>query len=114
MTAFDPIPGELPALGSDHDILIIAGSRPAVARLAPVATVIADANRIRGLTVATGPDPMGVHGAFEALGAPADITLLLCEPPGNAPAAVAATLMPWLDDLMAELDPPAIMVYGGG
>lgn len=114
MTEFDPQLGSLPDQDHDHDVLLIAGSRPEVARLAPVATAFADADRIRALTVATGPDPMSVHEAFEALGVPADITLLLPEPPQPHPAAVAATLMTRLDGLLVDLDPSAVMVYGGG
>ncbi|NMH98927.1 UDP-N-acetylglucosamine 2-epimerase [Pseudonocardia acidicola] len=114
MTAFGPLLGALPTQDHDHDVLLIAGSRPEVARLAPVATAIAEANRIRGLTVATGPDPMAVHEAFEALGVPADITMLLREHPGHTPAAVAATLMARIDGLLVDQDPSAIMVYGGG
>jgi UDP-N-acetylglucosamine 2-epimerase (non-hydrolysing) len=114
MTEFEPPPGALPVPEHDHDILLVAGSRPEVARLAPVATAFADADRIRALTVATGPDPMTVHEAFEALGVPADVTVLLREPPDPQPAAVAATLMTRLDELLVDLDPSAVMVYGGG
>jgi UDP-N-acetylglucosamine 2-epimerase (non-hydrolysing) len=49
--------GSLPEQDHDHDVLLIAGSRPEVARLAPVATAFAAANRITALTVATGTDP---------------------------------------------------------
>ena len=80
MTEYDPTLGSLPDQDHDHDVLLVAGSRPEVARLAPVATAFDDADRIRALTVATGPDPMAVHEAFEALGVPADVTLLLREP----------------------------------
>lgn len=114
MTEFDPHLGSLPVQDHDHDVLLIAGSRPEVARLAPVATAFANADRIRALTVATGPDPMAVHEAFEALGVPADITLLLQEPPAEYAAAIAAMLMPRLDGLLVDLDPSAVMVYGGG
>lgn len=114
MTEFEPPPGALPVPEHDHDILLVAGSRPEVARLAPVATAFADADRIRALTVATGPDPMTVHEAFEALGVPADVTVLLREPPEPQPAAIAATLMTRLDELLVDLDPSAVMVYGGG
>jgi UDP-N-acetylglucosamine 2-epimerase (non-hydrolysing) len=113
MTEFEP-PLSLPIQDHDHDVLLVAGSRPEVARLAPVSTAFADADRIRALTVATGPDPMTVHEAFEALGVPADVTLLLSEPPDPQPAAVAATLMTRIDGLLVDLDPAAIMVYGGG
>src|SRR5687767_14587096 len=87
-----------PSLGPDlldleHDILLVAGSRAEVARLAPVATAFAAAGRIRALTVATGPDPMAVHEAFEALGVPVDVTLLLRELPNPHPAAVASIVM---------------------
>ena len=114
MTEFEPQLGDLPVHEHDHDVLLIAGSRPEVARLAPVATAFAEADRIRAITVATGPDPMTVHEAFEALGVPADVTLLLREPPDPQPAAVAATLMTRLDELFVEVDPSAVMVYGGG
>lgn len=113
MTEFDPPVGSFPVPDHDHDVLLIAGSRPEVARLAPVATAFADADRIRALTVASGPDPMSVHEAFEALGVPADITQLLREPPDPHPAAVAATLMTRLDELLVDLDPSAVLVYGG-
>ena len=61
MTEFDPQLGSLPVQDHDHDVLLIAGSRTEVARLAPVATAFADADRIRALTVAAGPDAMAVH-----------------------------------------------------
>lgn len=114
MTEYDPPLGSLPDQDYDHDVLLIAGSRPEVARLAPVATAFGYADRIRALTVATGPDPMSVHEAFEALGVPADITQLLREPPQPHPAAIAALLMTRIDDLLVDLDPSAVMVYGGG
>jgi UDP-N-acetylglucosamine 2-epimerase (non-hydrolysing) len=44
MTEFDPQLGSLPVQDHDHDVLLIAGSRPEVARLAPVATAFADAS----------------------------------------------------------------------
>ena len=98
----------------DHDVLLIAGSRPEVARLAPVARAFESVGRIRAITVATGADPMGVHEAYEALGVPADVTVLLREPPGPSLAEVAAALLRRLDDLLVDLDPSAIMVHGGG
>jgi UDP-N-acetylglucosamine 2-epimerase (non-hydrolysing) len=105
--------GSLPEQDHDHDVLLIAGSRPEVARLAPVSTAFADANRITALTVATGTDPMGVHEAFEALGVPADITLLQREQPPAHAAGIGAMLMTRLDELLVDLDPSAVMVYGG-
>src|ERR1700716_353968 len=114
MTELDQPMGSLPDQDHDHDVLLIAGSRPDVARLAPVATAFANADRIRALTVATGPDPMTVHEAFESLGVPADVTQLLREPPGRQPAAIASLLMTRLDELLVDLDPSAVMVYGGG
>jgi UDP-N-acetylglucosamine 2-epimerase (non-hydrolysing) len=113
MTEFDPQLGSLPVQDHDHDVLLVAGSRPEVARLAPVATAFADADRIRALTVATGPDAMAVHEAYEALGVPAEITKMPGMLSGPHPAAVAAMLMSSLDDLMVDLDPSAVMVYGG-
>ena len=98
----------------DHDVLLIAGSRPEVARLAPVARAFESVGRIRAITVATGADPMGVHESFEALGVPADVTILLREPPGPTLAEVAAALLCRLDGLLVDLDPSAIMVHGGG
>jgi UDP-N-acetylglucosamine 2-epimerase (non-hydrolysing) len=114
MTEYEPQLDGLPVHEHDHDVLLIAGSRPEVARLAPVATAFADADRIRALTVATGPDPMTVHEAFEALGVPAEVTVLLREPPEPQPAAIASTLMTRLDEVLVDLDPSAVMVYGGG
>ncbi len=114
MTQNDVSLGSLPEQDHDHDVLLIAGSRPEVARLAPVATAFAGADRIRALTVATGADPMGVHEAFEALGVAADVTLLLREPPGTHPASIGAMLMTRIDELLVDLDPSAVMVYGGG
>jgi UDP-N-acetylglucosamine 2-epimerase (non-hydrolysing) len=114
MTEFDPQLGSLPVQDHDHDVLLIAGSRPEVARLAPVATAFVDADRIRALTVATGPEAMAVHEAFEALGVPAEITKMPGMLTGPHPAAVAAMLMTSLDDLMVDLDPSAVMVFGGG
>lgn len=115
MSVFDPLlGGESELTDHEHDILLIAGSRPEVARLAPVAAAVAAADRIRGITVATGPDPMTVHEAFEALGVPADITVLL---PGDVPtgaAEVAAALLTRLDRLMVDQDPSAVLVHGGG
>jgi len=98
----------------DHDILLVAGSRPEVARLAPVARAFESVDRIRAVTIATGCDPMSVHEAYEALGVPVDVTVLLREPLGPNPANVAAVLMTRLDDLLVDLDPSAIMVHGGG
>ena len=98
----------------DHDVLLVAGSRPEVARLAPVARAFESVGRIRAITVATGADPMRVHEAFEALGVPADVTVLLREPPGPTLAEVAAALLCRLDALLVDLDPSAIMVHGGG
>jgi UDP-N-acetylglucosamine 2-epimerase (non-hydrolysing) len=114
MTEFEPPLSALPIQEPDHDVLLIAGSRPEVARLAPVATAFADADRVRALTVATGPDPMSAHEAFEALGVPAEVTVLLSEPPDPQPAAIAAMLMIRLDGVLVDLDPSAVMVYGGG
>lgn len=114
MTEFEPSLGALPDPEHDHDVLLVAGSLPEVARLAPVSTAFAEADRIRALTVATGPNPMSVHEAFEALGVPADVTVLLREPPAPHPAAIAATLMARLDEVLVDLDPSAVMVYGGG
>ncbi|HVH21153.1 MAG TPA: UDP-N-acetylglucosamine 2-epimerase [Pseudonocardia sp.] len=111
MTELEP---PLPDQDHDHDVLLIAGSRPEVARLAPVATAFAEADRIRALTVATGADPMTVHEAFEALGVPADVTQLTQEPIEPHPAAIGAMLMARLDELLVDLDPSAVMVYGGG
>ena len=98
----------------DHDILLVAGSRPEVVRLAPVARAFESAGRIRAVTIATGCDPMAVHEAYEALGVPVDVTVLLREPLGPNPASVAAVLLTRLDDLLVDLDPSAIMVHGGG
>ncbi|MBP2364968.1 UDP-N-acetylglucosamine 2-epimerase [Pseudonocardia parietis] len=116
MSVFDPLMsgavGEVPE--HEHDILLIAGSRPEVARLAPVAAAVAAADRICGITVATGPDPMGVHEAFEALGVPADITILLPADVGPGMAAVAAALFTRLDQLLVDQDPSAVLVHGGG
>lgn len=98
----------------EHDVLLIAGSRPEVARLAPVAGAVAAADRIRGITVATGPDPMAVHEAFEALGVPTDITILLPLDTGPGMADVAAALFTRLDQLLVDQDPSAVLVHGGG
>ena len=57
---------------------------------------------------------MAVHEAYEALGVPVDVTVLLREPLGPNPADVAAVLLTRLDDLLVDLDPSAIMVHGGG
>jgi UDP-N-acetylglucosamine 2-epimerase (non-hydrolysing) len=113
MSEFEPDLDSLPEQDHDHDVLLIAGSRPEVARLAPVATAFVEADRIRALTVATGQDAMAVHEAFEALGVPADVTQLNQEPTDGHPAAVGAMLMTRLDGLLVDLDPSAVMVYGG-
>ena len=113
MTVFDPLLGG-GALDHEHDILLIAGSRPEVARLAPVAGAVAKADRFRAVTVATGADPMSVDEAFEALGVPTDITLLLPGDTGVGLADVASALLKSLDRLMVELDPSAVLVHGGG
>lgn len=98
----------------EHDLLLIAGSKPEVARLAPVAAAITAANRYRAITVASGPDPMDVHEAYAELGVPAEVTLIQREPIGPNPAVAAANLLTKIDDLLADLDPTAIMVHGGG
>jgi UDP-N-acetylglucosamine 2-epimerase (non-hydrolysing) len=110
----DPARGSLPVPDRDDDILLIAGSRAEVARLAPVATAFGTVDRIHAVTVATGDNPMAVHEAFEELGVPADVTVLLREPPDPHPAAVSAVLTTRLDELLVDLDPSAIMVHGGG
>ncbi|HVL85099.1 MAG TPA: UDP-N-acetylglucosamine 2-epimerase [Pseudonocardia sp.] len=114
MTELEPPLGSFPVPEHDHDVLLVAGSRPEVARLAPVATAFAEASRIHATTVATGADPMTVHEAFEALGVPADVTVLLQEPIGPDLADLAATLMTRLDALLVDLDPSAVMIHGGG
>ena len=116
MTEFDESPEDSLDVEDDydHDILLVAGSRPEVARLAPVARAFESVDRIRAITIATGCDPMSVHEAYEALGVPVDVTVLLREPLGPNPANVAAVLMTRLDDLLVDLDPSAIMVHGGG
>ena len=116
MSVFDPLTGGSVGDGPDHehDILLIAGSRPEVARLAPVASAIAAADRICGITVATGPDPMAVHEAFETLGVPTDITILLPADAGPGMADVAAALFTRLDRLLVDQDPSAVLVHGGG
>ncbi|TCK27768.1 UDP-N-acetylglucosamine 2-epimerase [Pseudonocardia endophytica] len=98
----------------EHDILLIAGSRPEVARLAPVATAVAKADRFRAITVATGADPMSVDEAFDAFGVPTDITLLLPFETGPGLADVAAALLTRLDRLMVDQDPSAVLIHGGG
>lgn len=115
MTDFDESSlGSLPLPEHDHDVLLVAGSRSEVARLAPVATAFADADRIRAVTVATGPDAMGVHEAYEALGVPADVTMLIREPMRADPAGVASVLMGRLDEMLVDQDPSAVLVHGGG
>ncbi|MGQ0576537.1 MAG: UDP-N-acetylglucosamine 2-epimerase [Pseudonocardia sp.] len=114
MSEHDPLRGSLPVPEHDDDVLLVAGNRAEVARLAPVATAFGTADRIHALTVATGENPMAVHDAFEELGVSADVTVLLREPPAPHPAAVAATLTTRLDELLVDLDPSAIMVHGGG
>jgi UDP-N-acetylglucosamine 2-epimerase (non-hydrolysing) len=69
--------------------------------------------RVAPVTVAGGADPMRVHEAFEALGAPPGVTVL----PGVAPAnavQVGAALAVRFDDLMSERRPAAVLVAGGG
>jgi UDP-N-acetylglucosamine 2-epimerase (non-hydrolysing) len=115
MTEFgDPPEDSLPLDDYDHDMLLVAGSRPEVARLAPVARAFESVGRIRAITVATGPDPMETHEAFEALGVPADVTVLLKEPVGPNFSDVTAALLCRLDGLLVDLDPSGIMVHGGG
>ncbi|GAA1394191.1 UDP-N-acetylglucosamine 2-epimerase (non-hydrolyzing) [Pseudonocardia kongjuensis] len=116
MSIFEPLTSGSAAMSADHehDVLLIAGSRPEVARLAPVASAIAAADRIRGITVATGSDPMAVHETFEALGVATDITILLPGDVGPAVADVAAALLTRLDQLMVDQDPSAVLVHGGG
>jgi UDP-N-acetylglucosamine 2-epimerase (non-hydrolysing) len=116
MTEFDESPEDSLDVDDDydHDILLVAGSRPEVVRLAPVARAFESVGRIRAVTIATGCDPMAVHEAYEALGVPVDVTVLLREPLGPNPATVAAVLLTRLDDLLVDLDPSAIMVHGGG
>ncbi|MBW0103083.1 UDP-N-acetylglucosamine 2-epimerase [Pseudonocardia sp. KRD-291] len=111
MSMFDPLAGDL---DHEHDVLLVAGSRPEVARLAPVAAAIAATDRIRAITVATGADPMGAHEAFDAFGVPTDITVLLPLDTGPGVADVAAALMTRLDRLMVDQDPSAVLVHGGG
>lgn len=95
------------------EVLLIAGSRPEAARLAPVASAMAALGRMAPVTVAGGADPMRVHDAFEALGGPPGITVL----PGASPVKavqVGAALAVRFDDLLTERSPAAVLVAGGG
>jgi UDP-N-acetylglucosamine 2-epimerase (non-hydrolysing) len=95
------------------EVLLIAGSRPEAARLAPVAAAMKALGRVDAMTVAGGADPMRVHDVFDALGAPPGVTVL----PGGSPAnsvRVGAVLAVRFDDLMTERKPAAVLVAGGG
>jgi UDP-N-acetylglucosamine 2-epimerase (non-hydrolysing) len=95
------------------EVLLIAGSRPEAARLAPVASAMEASGRVTPVTVAGGADPMRVHDAFEALGAPPGVTFLPGAPMSNA-VQVGAALAVRFDDLMSERRPAAVLVAGGG
>ncbi len=96
-----------------HEVLLVAGSRADVARLAPITRAIAGAGRIHPTTVAAGADPITVLDAFESLGVEADITLLPGQP-AETTAAEAASLLNRVDDLLRERQPAAVLVSGGG
>jgi UDP-N-acetylglucosamine 2-epimerase (non-hydrolysing) len=96
-----------------REVLLIAGSRPEAARLAPVAAAMAEQGRVDAVVVAGGSDPMRTHETFHSLGAPPGVTLLLGGVP-DSPVHVAATLAVRLDELMAERSPAAVLVAGGG
>lgn len=95
------------------EVLLIAGSRPEAARLSPVAAAMRTLARVDPVTVAGGADPMRVHDAFAALGAPPGVTLLSGTSPMNA-VQVGAALAVRFDDLMTERRPAAVLVAGGG
>lgn len=102
-----------PARPDLPEVLLIAGSCPEAARLAPVAAVMTALGRIAPVTVAGGADPMRVHDAFEALGTAPGVTVL----PGVSrvnTVRVAAALAVRFDDLLAERKPAAVLVAGGG
>jgi UDP-N-acetylglucosamine 2-epimerase (non-hydrolysing) len=95
------------------EVLLIAGSRPEAARLSPVAAAMTTQGRVDPVTVAGGADPMRVHDAFAALGAPPGVTVLPGAVPANA-VQVGAALAVRFDDLMTERQPAAVLVAGGG
>jgi UDP-N-acetylglucosamine 2-epimerase (non-hydrolysing) len=95
------------------EVLLIAGSRAEAARLAPVASAMRESGRLAPVTVAVGADPMRVHDAFEALGAPPGVTVLPGVSPANAVRVGAALAVPF-DDLLTERTPTAVLVAGGG
>jgi UDP-N-acetylglucosamine 2-epimerase (non-hydrolysing) len=110
MTLFNPAASDGAPV---HDVLLVAGSRPEAARMAPVAAAMLEAGRIEPVLVATGANPMLVHDALEAMGAPAAVTLLLGEQP-HSQVAAAASLAVRLDGLMVDRDPSAVLLSGGG
>jgi UDP-N-acetylglucosamine 2-epimerase (non-hydrolysing) len=99
--------------GSAHEVLLLAGTRPEAARLAPVAAAMAARGRIRPVLVAAGSDPFRVDDALESFGTPADVLLLLGEPPRRK-VGLAAGLAVRFDELMADREPSAVVVTGGG
>ena len=102
-----------PARPDLPEVLLIAGSRPEAARLAPVASAMTESGRVAPVTVAGGADPMEVHEAFEAFGAPPGVTVLPGVSPANA-VRVGAALAVRFDDLLTERTPAAVLVAGGG
>ena len=111
MTLFNPAASD--GSGPLHDVLLIAGGRAEAARMAPVVDAMGRAGRIEPVPVASGLNPMLVHEVLEALGAPPAVTLLLGEQPHSHVAAAAAMAVR-LDELMADRDPSAVLLSGGG
>ena len=98
---------------SPPEVLLIAGSRPEAARLAPVASAMTMLGRVDPVTIAGGAEPMRVHDAFEALGVPPCVTVLPGVSPEN-PVQVGAALAVRFDGLMTEREPAAVLIAGGG
>ncbi|MEJ2869722.1 hypothetical protein WCD74_18270 [Actinomycetospora sp. OC33-EN08] len=96
------------------DLLVIVPSVQDAHALAPLGRPghDGDADPVRPVLVATGPDPLEVDAALDDLGAPAG-RLLLLDGPSATWAEEAARLVVRLDALIAGEPPAGVVVRGG-
>jgi UDP-N-acetylglucosamine 2-epimerase (non-hydrolysing) len=94
-------------------IVMLAGTRAEAAALAPVARAMNEVGRLEAVPVAAGVDPMEVDEALVALGSTAHLVSLVrgCI---TGPVEAAAALAVRTDELLADQQPSAVVLTGGG